>query len=426
VYNLLMTALLAAIAPGMPVHHPAARGRYADFKGGKAAGEVSDGRGASAVEVPIVEGAQPVPSGGAIPFRRATTERTSRLERTTIAALAAAETQVQIQVEGSGYMYGIDVEFDIETAANAAVVAYHEDAPWSVISSVVLGDVNGELWNMTGFHTRVVDLYSGLVSSNDQASTDVQVFEQLAGAVGRGGSVHGHLWVPVAINKRNLLGLVSNQDRAQKYQLRTNIAAGGVGTIYTTAPTTPGAVSIDRTYLNFSVPAGQNAQGVPQEQTPPKFGVLFYGTQTVSPALPSSNTTQNHFLPRIGNTIRLLILVFRDGNGATARTDSEANPPTLIKFTLGDTPLFAETAGARRKIMRDRYGFDAPAGVYVYDFITDIMNRAGSEFGDDYLFTAGLNNAQFEISYGAGWAASSSLTILTHDCIVPPGVNLYD
>lgn len=418
-----MRSLFAAVTPTTPTHHPAA---YGSYKGGQPSGAVSDGQGATAVEVPIVEGAQPAPSGSAIPFRRATTERTARLERTTIAALAAAETQVNIQVEGSGYMYGLDVEFDIETAGNAAAVAYHEDAPWSAISSVVLGDVNGELWNMTGFHTRVMNLYSGLVSANDQASTDVQVFEQVAGAVARGGSVHGHLWVPVGINKRNLLGIVSNQDRAQKYSLRTNVAAGGVGQIYTTAPTTPGAVTIDRTYWNFAVPAATNAQGIPQEQVPPKFGVLVYGTQTVSPSLPTANTTQNHFLPRIGNTIRLIILVFRDGNGTAARTDSEANPPTLLKFTLGDTPLFAETAGARRKIMRDRYGFDAPAGVYVYDWITDIVNRAGSEFGDDYLFTSGLNNAQFEVSYGAGWAANSSLTILTHDMIVPPGVNLYD
>lgn len=423
-----MTALLAHIAPP-PSHLPSAHGRY---RGGWAsrhsAAVVSDGQGATAAapSTQIVEGAQPVPAGGSIPFRRATTFRTARLETTTIATLAAAETPVNIQVEGSGYMYGVDVEFDIETAANAAVVAYHEDAPWSIFSSVVLGDVNGELVNLPGIHLRFLNLYGGWMAANDQASTDVQVFEQISGAVARGGSVHGHLFVPVAINRRNLLGLVSNQDRAQKYNLRTNVAAGGVGSIYTTAPTNPGAVNINRVYENYAVPASHNAQGVPQEQTPPKFGVLNYATQTVSPSLPTSNTTQNHFLPRLGNTIRLIILVFRDGNGATARTDSEANPPSLIKFTLGDTPIFAETAGYRRWLMRERYGFDAPAGVYVYDWVTDVVNRAGSEFGDDYLFTLGLTNAQFEISYGAGWAANSSLTIITHDMIVPPGVNLYD
>lgn len=99
--------------------------------------------------------------------------------------------------------------------------------------------------------------------------------------------------------------------------------------------------------------------------------------------------------------------------------------PTLIKFMLGDTPVFAETVGARRKIMRDRYGFDAPNGILVYDWITDMTQRAGAELGDDYLWTKGLNNAQFEISYPAGFAANSSLTIITDDLIVPDGMNIY-
>jgi hypothetical protein len=138
-----------------------------------------------------------------------------------------------------------------------------------------------------------------------------------------------------------------------------------------------------------------------------------------------SNSTQNHFLPRIGNTLRLLILVFRDGNGTAARADAEANMPALLQFLIGDTPLFTETVGARRKIMRDRYGFDAPNGVLVYDWITDLGVRAGAELGDDYLFTNGLTSAQFQVAYGAGWAANSSLTIITDDIIIPAGMNIY-
>ena len=382
---------------------------------------VSDGQGATA-QTQIVEGAQPA-GAGKIPFRRATTARTSRLEATSGISVTSAEQQVSIQIEGSGYVYGVDVEFDIETAANAATVAYHEDAPWNMLSSVVFQDVNGELINLPGFSLRLANLYGGWATGNDQSSTDASVYESVSGAVARGGSVHGHLKVPVALNRRTLLGLVGNQDRSQKYLLRTNVAASG--SIYTTPPTTAGAVTIARTYENYAVPAGANAQGVPQETTPPKFGVLHYLTQTVSPSVPTSNSTLNHFLPRLGNTLRYLILVFRDGNGATARTDSEANLPTQIKFALGDTPLFSETPGYRRKEMRDRYGFDAPAGVFVYDWITDIIQRAGAELGDDYVFTNGLVNAQFEVTYGSGWAANSSLTIITDDLQVPAGVDLY-
>lgn len=374
--------------------------------------------------IAIQEGAQPT-APGLIPFRRATSFRTSRLQVTSGISMTAAEQQVNVQLEGSGYVWGIDVEVDIETAANAAAVAYHEDAPWSALTSVIFADVNGELVNLDGFSLRLANLYAGWNNFNDAVSTDTLIFEQVSGAVARGGSVHFHLLVPVGLNQRTLLGILGNQDRAQKYSLRTNVAAGGVGQVYTTGPTTGGAITIERTYLNYAVPAPANAQGQPQEIMPPKFGVLGYLTRMVSPSPPSSSTTINHFLARLGNTIRVLILVFRDGNGATARTDSEANLPTSIRFLLGDTPLFSETPGARAKLMWNRYGFNRPAGVFVYDFITDILRIAGDELGDDYIFSNGLVNAQFEIAYPAGWAANSSLTIITSDLQVPRGVDLY-
>lgn len=372
--------------------------------------------------IAIVEGEQPT-SAGLVPFRRATTFRTSRLQSTTGINVTAAEQNINVQIEGSGYVWAIDVEVDVETAANAAVVAYHEDAPWNALTSVIFADVNGELVNLDGFSLRLAALYGGWQRFNDETSTDTNVFERVSGAVARGGSFHMHVHVPIGLSQRTLLGILGNQDRAQKYSLRTNFAASG--TIYTTAPTAAGAVTIERHYLNYAVPAPTNAQGQPQELMPPKFGVLGYLTRMVSPSPPTSSTTMNHYLARLGNTIRVLILVFRDGNGATARTDAEANMPTGIRFLLGDTPLFSETVGLRRKLMWDRYGFNAPSGVLVYDFITDILRVAGDELGDDYIFSNGLVNAQFEITYPAGWAANSSLTIITSDLQVPRGVDLY-
>lgn len=366
-----------------------------------------------------------VPSAMAvIPFRRATTFRTTRLQTTT-AVLTAAEQVVNETIEGSGYVYGIDLDVACVTAANAAATAFHEDAPWSALTSVVFADVNGELINMDGFSLWLVNLYGGWHRHRTTTSTDVSIYSLVTGAGATGGSFRFHLFVPVALNRRTLLGLLGNQDRAQKYSLRSNVAAGGVGGIYTTAPTNPGTVTIQRTYENYAVPAAANAQGTPQEIMPPKFGVLHYATQVRAAAPPVSSATVNHYLPRLGNTLRFLILVFRDGNGATARTDSEANVPTQIKLLLGDTPIFSETAAYRRMLMFTRYGFDAPAGVFVYDFITDIVERAGAELGDDYVFTNGLVNAQFEVTYPAGWAANSSLTIITDDLQVPNGVDLY-
>lgn len=384
---------------------------------------------ADETQTQVMEGAQPTVAT-MIPFRRATTERVQRLPSSSIAAIPAAESLVSQQIEGSGYLGRIKLTLDIETAANAAAVAYHEDAPWSGFSSVILEDVNGQLVNVDGFGLYLQNLVDGWKHQIETATTvtDPFIFEQISGAVGRGGSVHAHLIVPAQINMRTLLGVLGNQDRSQKYQLRSNVAAGGVGQIYTTAPTTPGAVTVDRHYVNYSVPNDVNSQGIPQEKKPPKFGLLHYLTRATNPGSPPvSSSTQNHYLPRIGNTIRFLILVFRDGNGATARADAEANPPSSIKFSLADTTtLFSESWDFRKSEMFARWGFQFPNGVLVYDWITDILKRASDELGDDYLFTNGLTNAQFEIAYPAGWAANSSLTVYTDDLVLPKGMNLYD
>jgi hypothetical protein len=93
---------------------------------------------------------------------------------------------------------------------------------------------------------------------------------------------------------------------------------------------------------------------------------------------------------------------------------------------LGDVPIFSETPDHRRFLMFQRYGFDAPNGVYVYDALTDFIARAGAELGEDYWWTNGLVNAQFEITYPAGFGtAANSLDILTDDLQVPAGLDLY-
>lgn len=365
----------------------------------------------------IEEGAQP---GSMVPFRRATTFRTNRLQ-TTSATVTASQQNIEETIEGSGYVFGIDLDVRCVTAGNAAATAFQEDGPFSAIANVVFRDVNGELVNLSGFHLYLANLYGGWKRYLPSGSTDTLIYQATTGAGATGGSFRFHLFVPVGLNRRSLLGILGNQDRAQRYSLKSDLAASTA--IYSTAPTAAGTVTVERAYENYAVPAAMNAAGQPQEQFPKDFGVLSYLTQSVSPSAPQGGATVNHYLARLGNTIRCLILVLRS-NGS--RTTAEANLPTLIQFQLGDTPLFSESPAYRRNLMRERYGFDAPAGVFVYDFITDIVGRAGDELGDDYIWTNGLVNAQFQITYPTGFgAANNSLTVITSDMQIPADVDIY-
>jgi hypothetical protein len=359
--------------------------------------------------------------GKMVPFRRATTFRTAQ-SPTTSQLITAGAQQVDVVVEGSGFIFGIDLHVWATAAGNAAAVAFAQDGPWSAIDTVVFRDVNGELVNLSGFHLRCLNLYGSFRRYAETASTDVgNIFSTTPGAGANGGSFRFHLWVPVGVNRRTLLGILGNQDRAQKYSLRSDIAASA--SLYSTAPTALPTINIERMVENYAVPGPQNAAGSSQQQFPDLFGVLHYNTQSVNASAPIGGATVNHYLPRLGNTLRVLILVLRSN---ASRSLAEANLPSRIQLNIGDTPIFVETPAYRRMLMFNRYGFDAPAGVFAYDWTTDIVDRAGSELGDDYIFTAGLVNAQFQITYPAGFGSTANtLTVLTEDLQIPPSVDIY-
>lgn len=371
-------------------------------------------------EVPRTEGNRPASAGAVIPWRRATTARTSVVKQTGGISITAAQQNILETIEGTGFMTGIDIEVIVTTAGNAAATAYQADAPWSALASIVLQDPTGEELNLTGYDLYLANIYGGYGSygSLPNLSTDTLVYQALTGAGATGGSFNFHLRVPVAINTRNYLGLLGNQDRAIRYQLRTDIAP--TASIYTTGPTTPGTVIINRTYESVVVPSAKNSQGLSQEMIPPKFGVQHFLTRQLNQTPPSDGLI-NHYLPRVGNTIRTLILIIRI-NGVRA---TNAQMPTRVQFMLGDTVLFTESSGYRRKIMRDHYGFDAPAGVLVYDWQTDILPLAGGEFGLDYLWTAGISQAQFQMTYPTIGSTNNSLVVITDDLIVPDAVDIY-
>jgi hypothetical protein len=380
-----------------------------------------------AVGGPITQVQEPSP-GSSIPFRRATTFRVAQLQSTAQLVTAGAQ-QVDVVIEGSGFVYGIDLHVSATTAGNSAATAFAEDGPWSAIDTAVFRDVNGELVNLTGYHLRLMNLYGGYVTFKDapvrgetSPSADTgDIYNTITGAGATGGSFRFHLFIPVGLNRRDLRAILGNQDRANKYSLRTDFAASA--SIWTTAPTALPTQTVERYYENYAVPAPRNANGAPQEQMPPDFGIFHYLTQSVSPSAPQGGATVNHYLARLGNTVRLLVLVLR-ANGS--RATAETNAPTRLQLNVGDTPLFVETPAYRRMLMYRRYGWDAPNGVYVYDFLTDIVAIAGSEIGDDYLFTNGLVNAQFQITYPAGFGSTNnSLTVLTDDLVIPPNVDIY-
>jgi hypothetical protein len=361
------------------------------------------------------------PGSQMLPFRKATFERVDILPAEAIATAGWGATVQRIErtIEGSGFVYGILLEAVAIAAGNAAAVAFTEDAPFAIFDTVVFRDVNGELVNLTGFDLFLANLVSGNYKSRyfDGATAGVtgnSLFAAVTGAGATGGSFITILRVPVSINRRSLAGALGNQDRGQKYSLRTDLAAVSA-TMYTVAPTTLPPINVNKYYENYAVPMPTGPNGQPQAIVPPSFGTLHFLTAVTSDTPPAGSSTVTHFIRRIGNTIRALIFVYRI-NGVRATIETAANSPLNLRLKIGEDTIFNETWRYRKARWFENYGFDAPNGVIAYDNIHDFGPFAATELGNDYWHTQAVANAQLQAQYPAGvGSTNNSLRIITDD-----------
>lgn len=357
----------------------------------------------------------PTPQRVTVPFRRATLRRTNMLQSESF-TLSTSRLGIERDIPGSGYITGITLRVKATTSGNTANVAFTEDAPWNFFDVLALRDVNGELFNLSGFNCYLANLINANYKEGwVDSSTDTDLYQVVSGAGATGGSFTFLLHMPIVTNERDYLGLQGNQDRNQRYFLRTDVS--GSGTVYSTAPTNLPNVVIEKIYENLAVPLPQDSAGNPQEIFPRHYGTQHFTIATVSENPPAPGV-QNHWLKRLGNSIRWVALIFRV-NGSRASAHAPSARPTSIQLKIGDNVIYDETYEYRRYVMWRRFGIKFPDGVLVYDNISDFLPFAGVELQDDYYHTRFVNNAQFVISYPSGvGSTNNSLTILTDDLLL--------
>lgn len=366
--------------------------------------------------VPTSAGTQVGPQQSYTDFRAATLERTDRQSQTQ-AQLAASQISIDNVIEGSGYIYNVVLRVGTAHAPgtqglndNDATVTFLEDAPWSVLKNVVLRDPQAEEVNAPGYSLRQENIFFGNFRTqltDPQIVTIVSGIESSAG-LDDGGSFFFYIRVPVALNRRTLLGLLGNTDRTIKYQLRTDIAPSTE--VYGTPPDNGAGGGLDIIviqpyYESYTVPpaASNNRQN---EQFPYRFGSTCYVMSTLTTAAPLGGSTVDHFLTQLGNVDRNMILEFRSNS---SRATAEAAHPTTVAFKVGDTDVFSEDYDYRRFRMNENYGASGmDNGILCYDFMHDFGPFSGVEVGDDYLNLQYANNAKFAINYPAAFGSTAN------------------
>lgn len=334
------------------------------------------------------QAAPPVPR---IPFSAAAHFHTEQFDQRNAAFGADVGP---IDVAAFGYIRNIYIEV-VATGGSGGTLA--ADAPWNFFKTLQLTDVNGApiFGPLTGYYTYLANKYGGYAFRQDPADSPFNT-----------GTVNFAfmLRIPVEITQHNGFGALANQNAAAAYKL--SYSTNAVGTVFSAAPTTNPTVNV-RCFLEaWTLPDDVDILGRPQEQIPPAHGTTQYWSYFNKAINNGQNTI---LLPRVGNLIRELVFVARDGTGAR----SDAAFPNPVTLSWDARQLYGnETQNFRNQLATESQTNNTrPTGVFVYPFNNSIMDHSGDENPNLWLPT--VQATRLEIS--GVTSSAGTVDVITND-----------
>lgn len=368
-----------------------------------------------------------------IPFTRAARKKQRQVAQFQIALGAAAQQLPPVQVPANGFIKKLTLEITGTTSANAATVAFANDAPFSAVQSASMQAANGDsLINpLSGFTLAMLQKYGAFGRDSGDPLSDPTYSVVTGVGAGLGGSFHFQVDVPFEVDPRDALCALPNMAANQSFLLQLFVAA--TGSIYSTPPTTPPVVTVIVTAEYWAAPDAANQQGIAQ-QTSPRVGNAVSLIQTQTPAI-TPGQDQVVPLTNVGNTIRFLYFELRTAAGV--RTD--ADWPGVFQLLVNNDLWDYKTKANFKRLMAQNYGYfagvtNAPTlnaldtGVYMYtEFMNDGAqgsNTVSSSANRDLMLVTGSGtalSAQF-----TNWGASASqLNIVTNALRIPDPTSFY-
>lgn len=354
---------------------------------------------------PVGPDGQPMSPLGLVPFTRASMEHTEPGNLDTTVTLGAAAQQLNaVDIPAYGYLRYVDLLVQATGGTGTAAV-YAADAPWSAIQEVTLSDINGApiCGPISGYDLYLIQLLGGYAFMADPTAAPEYV------TPATNGNYAFLLRIPLELDYRDGLGSLANMNAGANYQLRLTMAAAA--SVYSTPPTGAPTVRI-RAFIECWAPVqALSPENAPQAQQPPVLGTTQYWSRFIPPVASGQQTIQ---LRRVGNYIRMFVLVFRTSAGARA-----ANLPDPIQLYWDSRTVVNEALPVRQRLDWERYGIAMPTGVVVYEMAHDLTGKVGQETRD--LWWRTLQSSRIELQGSMG--AAGTLEILTND--VAPAGNIF-
>lgn len=316
----------------------------------------------------------------------------------------------------------VEVTVTADNSGTPATVAFNEDFPEKIISSITLTDTGGQpiMSPMTGWELATQVKWGGFSYSDDHRAS--QTYSAVTGTGTDAGSVKFVLQIPQQFVRREPLGTLPNTNSNSSYALDITLAA--TDEIYSTAPFGGASYTVKVYQDSYRQSSGKDAQGNQAVTTPPGLSAVLYmrrNTLEVASGQIDKEISQQE------GSYRTLSFVLRDSNGSRAQGEEDWPDPATVYFN-NDVPYDRTKSYWIRRMERD-YGYveaneganGRENGLFVLPFITDHGLKAGSEDRYKYLSVSAADTLGLRGTIGGN--GTHKLTTL-FNFVRPPGGNI--
>jgi hypothetical protein len=331
--------------------------------------------------------AQPTSPAGAAPFSRLS--RQGQILGPSQAGSAYGSLWTPTLKPVGGYLRFLQFTVQMVGQSSTGPSVLTQDGPYDIIQNLFLRDPYGQpILQADGFSLNLIDMYGGqrgmLGYNNDVGNKPSFVAPVLTTGAQ---NFTFNLELPLEMDSSGYCSLASMNAASQP---QIQIQLNPVGSVYTTAPTTPGAAT-----LTLNEPFWMAPVDNPQI-APPDVGSSAQWSVTRAQTLIASNAFQRIVLPRVGTFIHSLITVLRDSGTAPANQRVEAYPPSDLSLWVDGVPITFEFLAERRDIMFQEFGSysynpttgpaqKAPTGVVVWSFRESVQTAVSTADTYDLL-----------------------------------------
>lgn len=335
--------------------------------------------------------------------------------------LSAVEQRLTpYQISPSGYLRAVYLIVE-NVAVNTTVtsVAYQEDGPFNVLSSIRFLDTNSQpmVGTITGYDLYLINKYGGYAFQGDAEAS--ATYSATSGTALTAGTFAFVLAIPVETVARNSLTSQLNKSGAAQFSLEMFVA--GTGTVFTTAPATSSTLRVRTALFSWLDPEAADARGNPVQQDPPLLNTTQYWHKQNYVINSGAQFTR---FQGIDGLLRMLLFIARRTSSTRANGETDWPDPISLKYEES----FLMQSRIRllyRDLIAKNYGYAAAAeastgrdnGVYpVFEFIQDFQPKPGNELSRSYLPMSSASNLELQGS----WGSAVSLDVLVNKIIPFP------